>query len=325
MTNFNDIKGQETAVKYLRNSLRARRLSGSYLFFGPRGVGRSLCMKAFIMAMVCKEKINDHEACGKCSACIKVLDHNHPDIAWIKPEKNKAIKIEEVRRVKNALSLKPYEAPVSVCVIEDAHMMTVPASNALLKVLEEPPEKALLILVTDKKELLLDTVISRCTEVRFNPLPPAITKEIIRERHPALDEGGVAFLACFSQGSPGRAREMLEEGLNERKDEVLNLLDTIIEEEDPSCLNWENDNKELLLEDLEMLIMLLRDIALAKEGLTDMLLDKDVPGTGAYRFFENAGIDKIYSTVARIIGMKRALLGNVNPKIAAQVLPGMLK
>ncbi|MFQ5952384.1 MAG: AAA family ATPase, partial [Candidatus Omnitrophota bacterium] len=98
-------------------------MAKSYLFFGPEGVGRALTAKAFLMAVMNIDRLD------------------HPDVIWINPGKNKKIKIEEVRKVRDVLNLKPYEAPVNACVIEEAHMMTVEASNALLKVLEEPPEQ----------------------------------------------------------------------------------------------------------------------------------------------------------------------------------------
>ncbi|MGB2601864.1 MAG: DNA polymerase III subunit delta' [Candidatus Omnitrophota bacterium] len=325
MVLLKDVKGQNNVIRYLSNSLSSGRTYSSYLFTGPEGVGRTLVAKAFVMALMCDDKPNDTDSCGECPTCRRIEAGDHPDIIWIKPEKNKAIKIEQVRGAKDALSLKPYESKRIVCVIEDAHLMTRDAANALLKVLEEPPGHSVIILTTNKKELLLETVISRCSEVRFRSLSIADTKDIIMREDESLDEEFALFLAHFSQGSPGRALEMVEEGVLERKDSILGILDTVVKEENSVCLNWDIENKTGLLEDIDILIMVFRDIVLASEGAVDMIVDKDVLGTEAYSYFEKYPVDEIYSIVEKLVNMRRALMGNVNPKLVAQALPGMLK
>ncbi|MFC1643991.1 DNA polymerase III subunit delta' [Candidatus Omnitrophota bacterium] len=324
---LSDIKGQSNAVRHLSNSLSLGRIANGYLFSGPRGVGRVKSAKAFIMALVCQNAPGQVEACGQCPSCRKINDLQHPDVLWVKPEKKKTrtIKIDEIRKAKGVLNLKPFTSPVSVCVIEDAHVMTPEASNALLKVLEEPPGSALLILITHKKELLFETVVSRCAEVRFHSLSVKDTKDIIMQEAADIDEEAAYFLAYFSQGSPGRALEMIEEGLLQRKDVLYGMVEEIVKEERASCLNWDSDDRDILLEDLEMLIMLLRDIALGKEALNEMILDKDITGTEMYKFFERYPTEKIYGIMERLIKVKLALTGNVNPKLVAQVLPGMIK
>lgn len=324
MVSLKDIKGQDNVVRFLEGSFSSGRLSSSYLFSGPRGVGRGLAAGIFIKTLICSNGGEEHNACGVCPACMRLDASDHPDLTWIKPAKNKKIKIEEIRKIKEVLSLKPYEAPVNVCVIEDAHMMTVEASNALLKVLEEPPGESILILISEKKELLLPTVVSRCTEVRFHSLSITDTAEIISE-NTDIDSDAAHFLACFSQGSPGRAMEMLEEGVIDRRNAISEVLEQILEEENPACMSWDNESKDDLLEDLELLLMFFRDVAIGREGLKDMVLDKEILGPGMSRFLEEYRIDAIYEIAGKLIGLKRALEGNVNPKLVAQALPGMLK
>lgn len=324
MVLFQDIKGQNNAIRYLSKSLSLERVVSSYLFSGPDGVGRALTAGAFIAALICPNKKNKQQACGACSTCRRIGILEYPDVAWIKPEKNKAIKIEEIRRVRELLSLKPYESPVNICVIEDAHLMTQEASNALLKVLEEPPGNSLLILITSNKGLLLPTVISRCAEVKFGPLSIKDTKDIITEKVTDIDEGFAAFLAYFSQGSPGRALLMIDERVADRKNEVIEELNNITRENDLSCLNWMREDKNSLLDDLEMIIMFFRDIAVGKECEENAILDKDIINTKMYRFFGEYPIEKLYAVIERLIDLKTALLGNVNPKLAAQVLPGII-
>ena len=317
-----DIKGQNNAVKYLSNCLSAGRVANSYLFTGPEGVGRASSAKAFIAELVCSEKGG---ACGHCAVCRKLDALEHPDVLWIKPVKNSTIKIDEIREARELLNLKPFEAQVSVCVIEDAHMMTVEASNALLKVLEEPPGKSLIILITSKKELLLETVISRCAEVRFHALPFESAREVICKNVQDLKTEEADFLAYFSQGSPGRAMRMIEEGVSERKEEIIALIETIAGGKDPVYFNWDDENKDQLLEDLEMLVVLFRDIALEREGLREMVLDKEIIGSSVSGAYEKYSAVEIYSIIERLIKLKMDLARSINTKLAAQVLPGFLK
>ena len=188
MVSLKDIKGQDNVIRYLSNSLSSGRTSSSYLFTGPEGVGRTLVARAFVNALMCSDKPDDTTSCGRCPTCMRIASGDHPDIVWIKPEKNRSVKIDQVRGVKETLSLKPYESKMNVCVIEDAHLMTRDASNALLKVLEEPPGHSVIILVTNKKELLLETVISRCAEVRFRSLSVEDTRDSIMRQNGDLDE-----------------------------------------------------------------------------------------------------------------------------------------
>ncbi|MDP8258766.1 MAG: DNA polymerase III subunit [Candidatus Aadella gelida] len=323
MSLLGNIKGQDNAVRYLSNSLSSGRLSKSYLFSGPEGVGRALCAKTFIKALVCKNTLSSGEGCSLCPACVKIENNAHSDITWIKPEKNKSIKIEQIRTAREALGLKPFESPLGICVIEDAHCMTIPAGNALLKVLEEPQESSVLILITSKRELLLNTIISRCSEVRFNSLSVELAKDIIMREMGHLREEEAQFLAYFSQGSPGKALEIIEEGIEEKKENIIALLESILEENSPGKRDWMNDDKDNILEDIDILIMLLRDTVLSGEHLENLMIDKDFMGSELCGRLKKYGADGIYDMVGELIEMRKALMSNINPKIVAQVLPGV--
>ncbi|MFH1847127.1 MAG: DNA polymerase III subunit delta' [Candidatus Omnitrophota bacterium] len=319
-----DIKGQNNAVKCLLNTLGSGRIAASYLFFGPEGVGRALTARAFIRELIASCQKDNEQACGVCPVCRRVEAGEHPDLIWINPDKGESIKIEKIREAKERLSLRPYEAPFNVCVIENAHMMTVNAANALLKLMEEPPGESVIILISNKKELLLATVLSRCTEIRFRYLPVDTAKEIILACSEDINDKEAYFLARISQGSPGKALEMREQKTFERKKEIIRLVETIAGESTPFLMDWDTENKEELLEDIEMIIILLRDMALKKEGMPEQVLDKSVFSDSITDIWKEYKIEDIYRIVERLIKIKRALESNVNPKIAAQVLPGEL-
>jgi len=320
MTFLHEIRSQKNAIRYLTSCLDRDAPSGSYLFTGPRGTGRAITAKAFILELICTEAPAKTKACGVCPTCKKIDKMVHPDVVWIKPEKNKGIKIEEIRSLRNTFSLKPYEAEFNVCVIEDAEMLTSSAANALLKILEEWPGRSVFILITDKKELLLPTVVSRCREVRFSQVSLSDTKDIIMENS-EVSEQTASFLAHFSQGAPGRALEMVNEDIEVRKQEILAAMENIINEDEYVCLNWPKEGKDYLIEDIEMMILFFRDIVMGAEGIENMMFDESLMKTGTYRFFRKRPVKKIYEIIERLINMKLALTGSVNPKLAAQVLP----
>jgi len=329
MVLLKDIQGQDNAVRMLSKVVCSGRIANAYLFAGPDGVGKKLTAKAFLMALMCKKSgvrspEFGKEPCGECPACRKINDLSHPDVMWITPGSSKNIRIDDIRKAKDMLSLKPYESSMSACVIEDAHAMREAASNALLKILEEPPGRALFILITGKKELLLPTVVSRCAEVRFNALPFRKTGEIImREsisRGKPVDKGTAGLLAYFFEGSPGRALEMLERDLVRRKSVVLDLLGKLSDEKEFSFCGWDREEKELLIEDIELLMMILRDAAVGGECNDEFVLDKSMVGVKMYDVLKKYSPARLYGLMEKLIVFKRDLEGNVNPKIVAQAL-----
>ena len=323
MISLNNIKGNKTSIKYLKQCLVQKRTHNSYLFSGPDGIGKALTAKAFIGSLVCKNKTKEFEGCRECSSCKRIDLNEHPDVVWIEPEKNRSIKIEEIRKAKETLSLKPYESPLSICVIVDAHRMTVESSNALLKLLENPPGKSVLLLITNKKELILPTVISRCSEVRFSSLPIKDVTEIICQNI-EIEKKEAEFLSFFSGGSPGKALEMVEDNVPERKNEIIDLYKEILDSKNEWCNNWDKEDKDSILEDIEILIMFFRDLVMLGEGNEDILLDRSLKEYNIEEVIEKYDVNKIFKILKNLIKLRSSLERNANPKIVAQVLPGMV-
>jgi DNA polymerase-3 subunit delta' len=275
------------------------------------------------MELICRER-SSGAACGNCSSCKRINILQHPDLLYIKPKKNGTIKIDEIREAKEKLRLKPYEALLSVCLIEDAHRMTEQASNALLKLLEEPPGESMLILVSDKKENLLPTVLSRCTEVRFRPLPVKTARDIIMKVSGVSEEEAL-FLAYFSQGSPGLAIEMIRNEVFRNRQSSTEKLEEILFGGDLSCVCWDSEKKDDLVEAVDLLVMMLRDIVMAREGCQEKMLRPDTVKSGIYAFLGGYSYDRLHDILDKLSRLKSALLGSVNPRLVAQVLPGCLE
>jgi DNA polymerase III subunit delta' len=318
-----DIKGQHDPVKYLRGSISSGRISSSYLFSGPSGVGRALTARAFLRELLFSPG-SEGEKTGPYNDELGKFDKmEHPDVKWIIPEKNKNIGIDEIRLVKDTLFMKPFSARSNAAVIEDAHMMTQEAANALLKVLEEPPDHSLIILISDKKEWIPPTVLSRCSEVRFSPLSGEVVRNIIMEKSGA-DKKTASLLAEFSQGSAGKALEWQASGFAERRKALADMVKSFTFGPRDVLINWHSESKDVLVEDIDTLIAMLRDAALANEGIPGSLLHwETTDGTSGWPVQQKSA-DEIYGTMERLTEIKRAISGNCNPKIVSQVLPFLL-
>lgn len=208
---LSEILCQESAVKLLRLALEKGILSHSYIFCGPEGVGKETTARALIYHLFCH--FSKDEPCGSCLACKKLDKAIHPDVKILEPEK-RDIRIESVREIENFLRYRPLEAPYRVILILQAEKLNPQAGNALLKSLEEPPLYALFILITERIDQLLPTIVSRSQVVRFRPLRREIIKNYlvgIRQ----YDEGLAETLSSLSMGSLGKALAIAESGLLE--------------------------------------------------------------------------------------------------------------
>jgi len=192
---FHTILGQEQAIALLRSSLTNTRLGHAYLFHGPSGVGKRLTALQFAKAIACRTATP--EACDTCASCHKIATGNHPDIVCVHPE-GASIRIEHIRAIQHRLSYKPYESRYTIVIIDGCETLTPPAANALLKTLEEPPESALLLLITGKKDALPLTILSRCQQVAFRPLTPDHIRTILLQQ--GMEQPMATLAATLAEG-----------------------------------------------------------------------------------------------------------------------------
>ncbi|MBI2466520.1 MAG: DNA polymerase III subunit delta' [Candidatus Rokubacteria bacterium] len=219
------VVGQDAALALLRRAVATGRVAHAYAFVGPAGVGRRLTALAFAQACLCSR-----QGCGACSACRRVAAGHHPDCQVVVPTPPRdnprgapALRIEDVREIEHWAALAPLEGPWKVFVLDDADRMTLPAAQALLKTLEEPPPRTLLILVVANPRALPPTVLSRCQVVRFRPLrePEAVT--LLEAR--GADPETARLLARLCRGQVGLAVTADLAGRRGRREAALELLD----------------------------------------------------------------------------------------------------
>lgn len=162
---WSSIVGQKDTIDKIYRTLQSGEGSHAWLLAGPRGVGKHTTAKVMAAALNCEEG-----GCGQCLSCRKVIREIHPDVLFIEPEGN-FIVIEQIEQLPTYVLLNNFEGKTKVIIIDDADRLTPEASNKLLKTLEEPPPDVVFILVTSNLEAVLETIISRCSLVKFKPIP----------------------------------------------------------------------------------------------------------------------------------------------------------
>jgi DNA polymerase-3 subunit delta' len=236
----------------LERMISSGMLPSSLLFTGPEGSGKELAAIRLAALLECEEGT----ACGKCPPCGSVSTLEHPDLYPVYPvpsadrEKNipviiesrredflargefgsraRSIGIEQIRAVMEKISRQPFSGPRSVVAVMEAHLATTEAQNAFLKVLEEPPPSAVIILVTDRTDLLLPTIVSRCSEIRFDPLPDAVTAEYL-VTFLSVEEGEAGRIAAVANGDLQRAARLLDERFLGLRRDALTLVQLVLE------------------------------------------------------------------------------------------------
>ncbi|HFB38887.1 MAG TPA: DNA polymerase III subunit gamma/tau, partial [Oceanithermus sp.] len=164
---FDAVVGQEHVKEVLRAAIQKDRLAHAYLFSGPRGVGKTTLARILAMAVGC-EAGPEARPCGTCAHCRRVREGTHPDVLEIDAASNNSV--EDVRELKERILLAPVLAPKKVIILDEAHMMSKSAFNALLKTLEEPPEHVLFVFATTEPERMPATILSRTQHFRFRRL-----------------------------------------------------------------------------------------------------------------------------------------------------------
>lgn len=171
-------RAQETLAAFVNGG----RFPHALLLEGPEGSGRRTFAREIAAALFCR---GEHKPCGSCNQCRKVLEQNHPDVEYYGGDgSRRSFHIDTIRQLRQNAWLLPGEAPCRVCVLCGAENMTDQAQNALLKILEEPPEHTVFILTAENRSMLLPTILSRVQTIRLEPLTPAEILPVLQERCP---------------------------------------------------------------------------------------------------------------------------------------------
>ena len=198
---FTDVVGQNVIVKTLSNSIKNQKINHAYLFAGPRGTGKTSIAKIIAKIINC-ENLNGVEPCNKCVNCTQINNKQFTDIIEIDAASNNGV--DEIREIRNKVNLVPSSGKYKIYIIDEVHMLTTAAFNALLKTLEEPPEYVIFILATTEPYKIPQTILSRCQRYDFKKIDQksiiSRLKNIVSEENIEIDDEALDLIAKISDG-----------------------------------------------------------------------------------------------------------------------------
>lgn len=322
MVGFNNIIGHEEIIRHIKNAIKTGKVSHSYIFTGEPGSGKKLLAATFAMTLQCEER--GTEPCQKCDSCKKAIGKNHPDIIMVNHEKPGTISIDEIRdQVVNDVAIKPYCSPYKIYIVADAEMMTIQAQNALLKTIEEPPEYAVIMLLTSNADSLLPTIQSRCVRLDLKVVDDSLVKKYLMERLHVPDYQA-EIDASFAQGSIGRAKEAAtSEEFSEMTQNALKILkyaNTMEVYELTDAIKNLSTEKQNINDYLDIFQFWFRDVLMFKatREIDNLVFKQEInyiKEQASERSYEN--LEKILEALEKT---KVRLRANVNFELALELL-----
>jgi len=291
-----EVLGQETNIRILKNAAKTNRFSHAYLFYGPRGTGKTTTARLIAKLLNCKKRREDvkfreeGEPCNKCNVCQEIDANNYLDVIEIDAASNRGI--DEIRNLKESIKIAPVDGGFKIYIIDEVHMLTGPAFNALLKTLEEPPAHSVLILATTEYEKLPATIVSRTQRFLFKKLPKIKILEklemIAKAEGIKIEKAALELLATTAEGSLRDAESLL--------DQISSLEDKIT------------------LEDVERLTGRLGTKKV--ERLTEMILKNDIKSSLNYiSLINEEGYNLVQLTKELIHYLRKILSIKVSPLV----------
>lgn len=320
---FKGVIGHKEIIDYIQNAVQQNKVSHAYILNGERGSGKKLLANLFAMTLECQNH-ESVEPCYECHSCKQIISGNNPDVIRITHEKPNTISVDDIRQqINNDIMIKPYANPYKIYIVPNADLMTVQAQNAILKTIEEPPEYAVIFLLTENAEMLLPTIRSRCVMLKLRNIKDKLIKKYLMEQM-EIPDYQANICASFAQGNMGKAIMLASsEHFNEIKEEVVQLLKYISEMELPEVIQAVKKISEYKLEItdyLDLFMVWYRDVLLYKAT-------KDVNGVifsdqlGAIqeqvKRSSYEGIEEILKAIEKA---KSRLKANVNFELVIELL-----
>ncbi|MEG1009325.1 MAG: DNA polymerase III subunit gamma/tau, partial [Clostridia bacterium] len=228
-TTFDDMVGQDVIVKILKNQIKQDKISHAYIFSGVRGTGKTTAAKIFARAINCLDSV-DGQPCNKCSNCLDIINNETTDVVEMDAASNNGI--DNIRQIKQELQYVSSLLKYRVYIIDEAHMVTTGAFNALLKTLEEPPENVVFILATTEQHKIPVTILSRCLRFEFlkiskenivNNIEKILNKENIEYEKEALE-----LIAKMADGAMRDALSITDRCISDNDKLTLKLVESVI-------------------------------------------------------------------------------------------------
>jgi len=324
MYTFDDIIGQEHIKEHFRSSITSSKVSHAYLITGEIAAGKEFIANIFAQALQCQDKVDGYAPCGQCHSCIQAITKNHPDIKTVTHEKPNTVSVDDVRnQIVNDVAIKPFSSPYKIYIMNEAEKMTPQAQNALLKTLEEPPEYAVIILLTTSKTSMLPTILSRCVQLDMRPVDDKIVRKYLMKELKVPDYQADICVA-FARGNIGKARSLAtSEEFENIKEEAIRVLKNIRNMDLSDMVKTLKRLQEYKMNTndfLDIMMIWYRDVLLYKATMdADSIVFKD-EGTQIRKNASESSYDGIEEILQAIEKTKTRLKANVNFDLAMELL-----
>ena len=319
---FENIIGHEDIKEHLKNAIKLNKISHAYIFNGEKGIGKKLIANTFAKTLQCME--GKENPCNTCNSCRLYEFKSNPDISYITSSKIKSIGVEEIREQLNKdIYVKPYSFKRKIYIIEEAEKLTDKAQNTMLKTIEEPPEYAVIILLTTDIYKLLPTILSRCVIINFRPISDDNIM-IYLNKYMKLTEEQLNMYVAFSQGNIGKIIELTEsERFIEMRNHCLSIIEQfyLIDENAIVKKSQEIEKyKDNINDYIDLILSWFRDLLIVKSiNEKDKLINRD-----KYNLLLKQAKEMSYNSIDEIIKLientKQQLFYNVNLHLAIELL-----
>ncbi len=321
MATFRDVIGHESIIGHFKSSIERGKVAHAYLIHGEKGTGKKLLAGLFAKTLQCE--VGGTDPCGKCRSCIQCDSGNQPDVIWVTHDKPNVITVDDIReQINKDIIVRPYSSRYKVYIIPQGELMNPQAQNALLKTIEEPPEYAVILLLTNNIDKMLPTVVSRCITLNLKPVGELDMMEYLSKL--GIPAAKAKFCVGFAFGNLGKAvRLATSDEYNEIKQNCVQILKNINKMEIYDLIESVKKMSKYKLDVydyIDLMMMWYRDILMLKvSGSPDKLLFKEEYSTlkqqANYISFE--GIENVLEAMDKV---KVRLEANVNFDIAMELL-----
>lgn len=322
MAKFTDVIGQDMLKEHLRGAIETGNVSHAYIINGERSSGKEFIASIFATTLQCEQ--GGSEPCGECHSCKQALTGNQPDIIKVTHEKPNTISVDDIReQINRDIGIKPYSSPKKIYIMNEAEKMSIAAQNALLKTLEEPPEYAVIILLTTNLDVMLQTILSRCIVLNMKPVDDNRVKEFLMKEM-QIPDYKAEVCAAFARGNIGKAKLLASsEDFDKIKEEAVTLLKYIDDmeiNEIVKAIKRMNEYKLEINDFLDILAIWYRDALLFKatNDVNHLIFKEEI------QYIKKTASKSTYEGIENIIKAldkaKRRLSANVNFDLTMELL-----
>ncbi len=340
---FKEIIGQQDAKSLLINAVKTGNHSHAYILSGEKGSGKMMLAEAFATMLQCENPKDD--ACLECHSCKQALSHNNPDIIYVTKEEGKSnLSVDVVRdMIVNDIDIKPYSSKYKIYIVDGAETMNNYAQNAILKTIEEPPEYAIIILLTTNHNAFLQTILSRCVVIQMKTIDTESIKQVLQTKYETVDYQA-DMVATFAQGNMGKAIALATDSeftevmkrvtsLCKRagrmgEEQIASEVKAIKEERDrdKKASNSENEKFQGFVEQmLDLITLWFRDVLLYKATLNDDLLLFKEDAFDIHDQAEHCTYAKLNEVIDMVAETRTRINANVNFDLTIMLLIEKIK